>query len=279
MTRPPRSALPAPTTCPSRREAVCEPLNQVVIGQDDSAEAYAACTCGRRFLLSNAARHNLAAALSRPPSVVLPTASGTARARSFDPFIAEHTWPADRTSALSKRGVVPIGVPVLHRAAEPVTVLTPALAKFGLHMISVMRDAEGIGLAANQAGMPLRLFAHNLPRVLPQVIVNPEIIHAFGSWKYSEGCLSLAVDGTHAVLARPRVVIVRGVLLDGRAIIVRADELLARVFQHEIDHLDGIEYVQRLPDPPRSEIYEIIASRDVDLANIPPKPYLNPRVK
>lgn len=163
-----------------------------------------------------------------------PTATADpAEARRLDSLIERTTCPTGRVSPLSRQGIVPIGTPVLHRATEPVTVISTGLARFGLHMVSAMRRANGIGLAANQVGVPVRVLAHNLGRVLPQIMVNPEATRSQGRWTYGEGCLSLRIEGTAVDVVRPRVITVVATLLDGRVIAVRADELLARVLQHE----------------------------------------------
>ena len=267
------TASARPPSCPMRHDRLCAPVNHIAIRSGDDAEVYASCDCGRRFPLSVTAQRNMTSVLADPASQDLPREADTPRARALDAVIASSTWPADRIETLSKRGVVPVGVPVLHRPADPVPLLTPGVDRLALHMLDVMRAADGIGLAANQVGVPLRMFTHSLAKVLPQVVVNPVVVRAFGRWEYREGCLSLELADTHATVQRPRVIIVRGRLLDGRALAVRADELLGRVFQHEIDHLDGIEYVQRLAEPTRSEIYRFIEDSNVDLSCLPPKPY------
>lgn len=281
MSRKPRPRTPVsrsigtaakPASCPTRRDQQpCAPLNQVLIGSEADGESYASCSCGRRYELSRTARARLVDFLGA--LVPLSTATDTPLTRAQDLNVEHNTWPADMTTPLSKRGVVPIGTPVLHAPTQPVAVLTPRLSKYGVHLIQVMRAAPGIGLASNQAGVPLRLFSHNYGKVVPEVLVNPEILHTHGTWDYAEGCLSVDIKGTRATVRRPRVIVVRAVLLDGRTVVVRADEILARVFQHEIDHLDGIEYVQRLTEPQLSSTYALIKEHGIDLSLIPERPY------
>ena len=140
-------------------------------------------------------------------------------------------------------------------------------------MIKVMRQAAGIGLAANQAGVGLRMLVHKLAPVAPQVLINPELLDGDGKWEYSEACLSLKLEGTAATVLRPKRITVRAVTIDGKPIVVNADELFARVLQHEIDHLDGIEYVQRVDGEDRLKIYRLIEDCGIDISCIPPRPY------
>ncbi len=202
-----------------------------------------------------------------------PGGGGGIAGRAIDQLVKSSTWPADHVSRFSKRGIVPIGTPVLHSPTNAVAVITNELGSFGLHMISAMRDADGIGLAANQVGVPLQVLVHKFGWIAPRVLVNPELLSSSGWWDYHEGCLSLKMDGTDALVRRPKVVLVRAGTIDGGGIIVSADELFARVLLHEIDHLNGIEYVQRLTGDDRDRVYEVIASHGIDVACIPPSPY------
>ncbi|WP_405771261.1 peptide deformylase [Streptomyces sp. NBC_00080] len=262
-------------SCPVRRNGqVCAPINEVLVsgGADATLETYAACSCGRRFPLSRTAAQRLGKVIAGYRAAPTATAD-PAEARRLDSLIERTTCPTGRVSPLSKQGIVPIGTPVLHRSTEPVTVISTGLARFGLHMVSAMRRAKGIGLAANQVGVPVRVLAHNLGRVLPQIMVNPKVTRSQGRWTYGEGCLSLRIEGTAVDVVRPRIISVVATLLDGRVIAVRADELLARVLQHELDHLDGIEYVQRLVGAERAAVYALIEQSGGDLSFLPPRPY------
>ncbi|WP_329416335.1 peptide deformylase [Streptomyces sp. NBC_00704] len=267
--------MTAGPACPRRRDGQgCAPLNEVVVGAGPGAapESYAACSCGRRFPLPNAARRRLDEAVAGWRGVP-PAAGEPAAARALDSLLERVVWPAERASRLSRQGVVPVGTPVLHRPAEPVTVISPGLVRFALHMVAVMRRAGGVGLAANQAGAPVRVLAHNLGRVVPQMLVNPRIVGSHGTWTYGEGCLSLRVEGAAADVVRPRVVTVVATLLDGRVLAVRADEVLARVLQHEVDHLDGIVYVQRLDDAELAAVHALVERAGGDPARLPSRPY------
>ena len=140
-------------------------------------------------------------------------------------------------------------------------------------MFDTMAAAHGVGLAANQVGAPLRMFVQVHKRAMPEVVVDPEVRATEGSWTYTEGCLSLEVEGTHARLDRPKFVQVRGRTVHGDVIEVTADEIVARICQHEIDHLDGIEYVQRLVGEAHDHVYEVMATDGIDLTVFPERPY------
>ena len=123
-------------------------------------------------------------------------------------------------------------------------------------MIETMHAAPGIGLAAPQVGEPLRLFVVDLsvgrsPEAV-QVFINPEIVERDGMQLEEEGCLS--VPGFVATVLRPRRVVVRALDREGRLRTVEGTGLLARALQHEMDHLDGVLYVQRLRSLQRAAI-------------------------
>ena len=147
---------------------------------------------------------------------------------------------------------------MLHTPTEVVAEVTEELVTIADYMIEVMHERDGIGLAANQIGLRHRMFVHNLPRVAPAVIINPTIIESSGSWEYSEGCLSMTVEGTHAPLKRPQRITIECLDVKGRPLRIEADELLARVFQHEIDHLDGTVYAERLDGDHRSRVFALM---------------------
>lgn len=137
---------------------------------------------------------------------------------------------------------------VLKQRAHPVQSVDASLRKLIDDMAETMYNAPGIGLAANQVGDLRRVIVLDLQR--PEIqqgliaLVNPVIIHAEGRTKYEEGCLS--VPGYYAKVKRYEKVRVKGLNPDGKEIIIDADGLLAIVLQHEIDHLDGYLFVDRL---------------------------------
>ena len=113
-----------------------------------------------------------------------------------------------------------------------------------------MYDAPGLGLAAPQVGVQKRLFVYDLGEG-PRTLVNPVISEARGEWSYEEGCLS--VPGLSFEIMRPKEIHLTGYDLDGNEVSIEADELLARLFQHELDHLDGVLLLEHLDDDQRKQ--------------------------
>jgi peptide deformylase len=152
------------------------------------------------------------------------------------------------------------GDPVLKQKAKDVTELDGTLARFVDTMVDTMYEASGVGLAAPQVGVQKRMFTFDVGEG-PQVLINPEVAEATGEWVYEEGCLS--IPGFHFEIVRPKVVTMKGLDLDGNELILEGDELLGRVFLHELDHLDGVLMLDRLdPDERKQALREL---RDVDL--------------
>lgn len=141
-----------------------------------------------------------------------------------------------------------MGDPVLRQQAATVGEIDGVLARIAEDMFPALYEAEGLGLAAPQVGIQKRMFVYDLGDG-PQVVVNPEIVESDGEWTYLEGCLS--VPGLSFDIVRPNAVHLIGRDLDGDEVSVEADELLGRLFQHEMDHLDGILLVDRLDDADR----------------------------
>ena len=131
-----------------------------------------------------------------------------------------------------------VGDPVLRQRSSEVTDIDGRIARLVNDMIPTMYDAAGLGLAAPQIGVQKRVFVYDLhDEQGPKALVNPTISEARGEWAYEEGCLS--VPGLHWEIVRPKEVHVTGYDLDGNEVSIEADELLARLMQHELDHLDG----------------------------------------
>ena len=138
-----------------------------------------------------------------------------------------------------------IGDPVLRRPATDVTDVDGALVRLTDDMFTTMYEAPGIGLAAPQVGVQKRFFVYDHGEGAG-VILNPRIIESDGEWTFEEGCLSIP-DLTWEI-TRPKQVHLVGVDLDGNEVSIEADEIEARLFQHEIDHLDGILLVDHLDE-------------------------------
>jgi peptide deformylase len=146
------------------------------------------------------------------------------------------------------RPILRYGDRVLHLPAEPVTSFDADLHRLVDDMIETMYAAPGIGLAATQVGVPLRIFVIDLSvgRDPSQLIamINPQFEEREGTQLEEEGCLS--VPGFNATVLRPARAVVSGVDRDGNPVRVEGSGLLARAFQHEMDHLDGRLFVDRL---------------------------------
>jgi peptide deformylase len=137
------------------------------------------------------------------------------------------------------------GDPVLKRPTALVTDIDGALVKLVDAMYETMYEAPGVGLAASQVGVQKRFFVYDIhDDTGPHVIFNPEIVESSGEWNYEEGCLSL--PGLAFEIVRPKLVTVTGIDIDGNEVVIQGDELLGRVFLHEIDHLDGVLMLDRL---------------------------------
>ncbi|MGR9273047.1 peptide deformylase [Rhizobium leguminosarum] len=142
--------------------------------------------------------------------------------------------------------------PVLRQLSKPIERVDSDLQRLADDMLETMYDAPGIGLAAIQIGVPRRMLVIDISREgeekQPQVFINPEIVKSSDERSvYEEGCLS--IPDYYAEVERPAVVSVKYLDLNGKEQIVEADGLLATCLQHEIDHLNGvlfIDYISRL---------------------------------
>jgi peptide deformylase len=154
------------------------------------------------------------------------------------------------------------GDPVLKQKAAEITNVDETLVRLAEDMVVTMREAPGIGLAAPQVGVQRRLFVYQLPDdETSHVVVNPVISERRGEWTYEEGCLS--VPGLAWEIVRPKEVHLTGYDLDGNEVSVEADELTARLFQHELDHLDGVLLLDRLDKDTRKEALRTL--REIDM--------------
>ena len=145
------------------------------------------------------------------------------------------------------------GDPVLRRSAALVEAVTPEVRRLASDMIETMYDEVGIGLAAPQVGVSTRLMVVGDEEGRGvQVLVNPAISAQGGKVTAEEGCLSL--PGVFAQVTRSEWVTLEAQDLEGRPVAVTARGLRARVFQHEIDHLDGVLFIDRLEPVVRDRI-------------------------
>lgn len=135
------------------------------------------------------------------------------------------------------------GDPVLRAIAVEVTDEPESLARLVDDMIETMYEAPGVGLAAPQIGISKRIFVADIGEG-PFTMVNPEIVEVSGTWTFDEGCLS--VPGYYWPIKRPGYAKARGFDIDGNLIEYEGEELMGRVLQHEIDHLNGMLLLERL---------------------------------
>ena len=160
------------------------------------------------------------------------------------------------------------GDPVLKQRASEVTDIDGTLVRLANDMITTMYEAPGVGLAAPQVGVQKRLFVYDVQDDTgPKVIVNPTISEGRGEWVFEEGCLS--VPGLAWEIVRPKEVHLTGVDLDGNEVSIEADEYLARVFQHELDHLDGVLLLERLDADQRKQAMRVLRDRAMGIGPEP----------
>jgi len=151
--------------------------------------------------------------------------------------------------------------PILRMQAKKVAKVTPQLKKLVENMVETMHDQRGVGLAANQVGSLQKVAVIQTPDMEePMVLINPEIMKTEGEREVEEGCLS--IPGYRGLVNRSEKVRAKAMGLDGKIYRVNADELLAQALEHEIDHLNGILYIDHLVD--RDSLYKITYDSDGD---------------
>jgi len=139
---------------------------------------------------------------------------------------------------------VKVPEPVLREKTKKVKKIDAPIQKLIDDMIETMHDAPGVGLAANQVGVPLRIAVMQVPGEDVIVLINPEIVKRSGHRECEEGCLSL--PGYRGVVPRSEKVVVKGLDRNGRPIRIHAEDLLAEIIEHECGHLDGQLYFDLL---------------------------------
>jgi len=151
--------------------------------------------------------------------------------------------------------IIPIrmlGDPVLKVPAKPVEAFDRSLRRLMDDMVETMYDAQGVGLAGPQVGLSLRLFVFDDGETGPRFLANPELSGADGEVTVDEGCLSL--PGPYHPVSRAERVRCWGLDERGRPVELEGEGLLARIFQHEADHLDGTLFIDRLDDEGRRAV-------------------------
>ncbi|MBN1366642.1 MAG: peptide deformylase [Dehalococcoidales bacterium] len=138
--------------------------------------------------------------------------------------------------------------PVLRQKAKQVKVIGPSVKKLIKNMCETLHDAPGVGLAAPQVGSSLRVIVISVPEEEEDIVlVNPEIVKTKGERICQEGCLS--VPGYIGEVIRAEKVTAKGKNAGGKEIRIRAEGLLAEALEHEIDHLNGVLYIDKLDSP------------------------------
>jgi peptide deformylase len=152
---------------------------------------------------------------------------------------------------LAVRPIRLLGDPVLRAKAKRVTSIDDSIRELVRDMIDSMYAAHGVGIAAPQIGVSLRVIVIGLPDEEPFALVNPEIVKREGRREVEEGCLS--IPGYRALVPRSVTVVARGLDLQGRTVRIKAsakggerDALLAQALEHEVDHINGILYIDHL---------------------------------
>jgi len=143
------------------------------------------------------------------------------------------------------------GDPVLKSKASEVSDINGKIARLVDDMFDTLYESDsGIALAAPQIGVQKQIFVWDVDDQ-HMAIINPQIVESSGEWVYDEGCLS--IPGLYVEMLRPNHVLVRGYTVDGDEVEIEASELMGRLFQHEIDHLQGVLMFDRMTPEQRKE--------------------------
>lgn len=144
--------------------------------------------------------------------------------------------------------------PILRQKSKRVRIIDHSLQKLMDDMLETMQEAHGVGLAAPQVGVAVRVIVIQIPEheasqgwEEPFALVNPKVVRRTGEREVEEGCLS--IPGYRGLVKRSERVTIKGLNRDGVEVRIRATELLGQALEHEIDHLDGILYIDRLVSP------------------------------
>jgi peptide deformylase len=160
-----------------------------------------------------------------------------------------------------------LGDPVLREPSKPVDRFDGSLRRLVDEMLETMYAANGVGLAAPQVGLSLQLFTYDDGETGPSFLVNPEVSLLEAELTSDEGCLS--IPGPYYPTARAARVRIRGVDEHGRRVEIEAEDLLARIFQHETDHLHGMLYIDRLDDAGRRAV--LAELRQIEMGLVEPR--------
>ena len=160
--------------------------------------------------------------------------------------------------------------PALRHVSKPLKRVDPELREMITQMFKLMYEAKGVGLAANQVDLPYRFFIVNLqsdpePRAKSMVFINPVLSRPKGSDEAEEGCLSL--PGLYAQVKRSEKVTIDAYNLEGEPVHLEAEGLLARVLQHETDHINGKLFIDRLGTAAELEVRNVVQEFEIQFAS------------
>jgi peptide deformylase len=144
---------------------------------------------------------------------------------------------------------------VLRQKAKKVPAIDKSTQMLIDDMLETMRENNGIGLAAPQVGVSLRLAVLQMPEKEPMVLINPEIVKRSGSRELVEGCLS--VPGYNGEIVRSETITVKAMDRDGKKIRIKAEGLMAQALEHELDHLNGTLYLDYIEDESKLKKMEV----------------------
>ena len=152
--------------------------------------------------------------------------------------------------------ILTLGNEILRQKASPIADIDGEVAKLAQDMLEAMKAGRGIGLAGPQIGLKSRIFVVQVDNDVPRVFINPSIIQTSSELaEYEEGCLS--IPAMYADVVRPEMVRVQAWNERGRPFTIDAEGLLARVIQHEYDHLEGTLFIDRLSDVKRDRLVSL----------------------
>ena len=143
---------------------------------------------------------------------------------------------------MTEQDVVKYPDPILRKQAKSISKIDSTLKKMAAEMLDVMHEANGAGLAANQVGSLYRFFVYD-DGTVSGALINPEIVAATGEQIGAEGCLSF--PGLWGEVRRADEVVIKGLNIKGKPVKITAKGFLARIFQHELDHLNGTLFIDR----------------------------------
>lgn len=159
--------------------------------------------------------------------------------------------------------IVTLGHPALRRRADPIPEVTADVRRLAGEMIAAMKKREGIGLAATQVNRMVRMFVTKAPDDRERVFINPEIVRTgIETEEREEGCLS--IPGPRADVERAAQVRIQARNQRGRLFSIEAEGMLARVIQHELDHLNGVLFIDHLSEAERARVLREYAERGAE---------------